>query len=370
VRNVGRVFFHQAEILNRSVAWNIAWQEAKAAMPNVPVSSPEFLNRISLEADRYSFFMTKESEAWWQRGLLSVPTQFFGYQARMLEAMFGKSFTAKQKIRLIAQQSLLYGTAGVPFVPFITDYIKEKTGKPSDINTALGVADRGLLDWAMYNITGADVSYGSKVGSGGWLSDTVKDMFNAGPYGEKSMAEVLGGATFGIMGQTAGIMVDVFKHSVAESGGDVGGDKDPESFIKLAKQISSVSNALKAYWIFQYGTYITTSGQVVAKDLPTANGIATLFGFNPAEVDAASTMIQFNKNQTEIVNDAAKVVAKYRTRMITEPENRDEYAKEVSAFIRRFPPDVRQRILMKTNRDYDPSLYDGLVKQMEQRDKE
>jgi hypothetical protein len=370
IRNTGRVFFHEAEMVNRSVAWNIAWQETKAALPGMSSNSPEFLRRVSLEADRYSFFMTKESEAWWQRGLLSVPTQFFGYQARMLEAMFGKSFTAKQKIRLIAQQSLMYGTAGVPFLPFITDYIKEKTGKPSDINTAFGVADRGLLDWAMYNITGADVSYGSKVGSGGWLSDTVKDMFNAGPYGEKSMAEVLGGATFGIMGQTAGIALDVFKHSVAESGGDVGGDKDPESFIKLAKQISSVSNVLKAYWIFQYGTYITTSGQVVAKDLPTGNGIAVLMGFNPAEVDNASTMIQFNKKQTEIVNDASKVVAKYRTRMISEPENRDEYAKEVSAFIRRFPPDIRQRILMKTNRDYDPSLYDGLVKQMEQRTKE
>lgn len=370
VRQTGRVFFHEAEIMNRSVAWNIAWQETKAALPDAAMNSPEFLRRVSLEADRYSFFMTKESEAWWQRGLLSIPTQFFGYQARMLEAMFGKSFTTEQKIRLIAQQSLMYGTAGVPFLPFITDYIKEKNGEPVDINTFWGVADRGLLDFAMANITGADVAYGARIGTGGWLTDTIKDMFNAGPYGEKSMAEVLGGATFGILGQTAGIALDAFKHSVAESGGDVGGDKDPESFIKLAKQISSVNNALKAYWIFQYGTYITTSGQVIAKDLPTSAGIATLMSFNPAEVDNASIMIQFNKHQTEIVNDAAKVVAKYRTRMITEPENRAEYAKEVSVFIRRFPPDIRQRILMKTNRDYDPSLYDGLVKQMQQRTKE
>ena len=370
VRETGRVFFHEAEILNRSVAWNIAWQETKAALPDAAMNSPEFLRRVSLEADRYSFFMTKESEAWWQRGVLSIPTQFWGYQARMLEAMFGKSFTSEQKIRLIAQQSLMYGTAGVPLLPFITDYIKEKNGEPVDINTFWGVADRGLLDFAMANITGADVSYGAKIGTGGWLTDTIKDMFNAGPYGEKSMAEVIGGATFGILGQTGGIALDAFKHSVAESGGDVGGDKDPESFIKLAKQISTVNNALKAYWIFQYGTYLTTSGQVIAKDLPTSAGIATLMGFNPAEVDNASIMIQFNKKQTEIVNDAAKVVAKYRTRMISEPENRAEYSREVSAFIRRFPPDIRQRILMKTNRDYDSSLYDGLVKQMEQRTKE
>ena len=370
IRETGRVFFHEAEIMNRSVAWNIAWQETKAVLPDAAMNSPEFLRRVSLEADRYSFFMTKESEAWWQRGVLSIPTQFWGYQARMLEAMFGKSFTAEQKIRLIAQQSLMYGAAGVPLVPFITDHIKEKTGEPVDINTFWGVANRGLLDFAMANITGADVSYGAKIGTGGWLSGTIKDFFNAGPYGEKSMAEVLGGATFGILGQTAGVALDAFKHSVAESGGDVSGDKDPESFIKMAKQISTVNNALKAYWIFQYGTYLTTSGQVIAKDLPTAAGIATLMGFNPAEVDNASTMIQFNKKQTEIVNDAAKVVAKYRTRMISEPENRDEYAREVSAFIRRFPPDIRQRILMKTNRDFDPSLYDGLVKQMEQRTKE
>jgi hypothetical protein len=370
LRETARFFFHQAEIMNRSVAWNIAWQETRAAFPEMSLKSEEFIRKVSGQADRYSMFMTKESEAWWQRGLLSIPTQFWGYQARMLEAMFGKSFTGMQKARLIAVQSLMYGTAGLPLLPWISETIKEKHGKPVDINSFWGVADRGLLDYAMYQMTGADTAYGTKIGTGAFLSNTFRDFFNAGQFGEKSMAETLGGATFGILGQSAAVMFDAFKHSVAESGGDVNGDKDPESFIKLAKQISSVNNILKAYWIFQYGTYVSTSGQVMVDGLPTAAGIATLMGFNPAELDHISTMMGYNQKQTEIVNEAAKVVSKYRVRMISEPENRQEYAKEVSAFIRRFPPDLRKRILMKTNRDFDPSLYDGLVEQVEQRTKE
>jgi hypothetical protein len=370
LRETGRFFFHQAEIINRSVAWNIAWQETRAAFPDLSMKSEEFIRKVSGQADRYSMFMTKESEAWWQRGFLSIPTQFWGYQARMLEAMFGKSFTGMQKARLMAVQSLMYGTAGLPLLPWISEHIKEKHGKPVDINSFWGVADRGLLDYAMYQMTGADIAYGAKYGSGAWLSNTIRDFFGAGQFGEKSMAETIGGATFGILGQSAGIMFDAFKHSVAESGADIGGDKDPESLIKLAKQISTVNNTLKAYWIFQYGTYVSTSGQVMVDGLPTAAGIATLMGFNPAELDHISTMMGFNQKQTDIVNEAAKVVSKYRVRMISEPENRQEYAKEVSAFIRRFPPDLRKRILMKTNRDFDPSLYDGLVEQVEQRTKE
>jgi hypothetical protein len=370
LRETGRFFFHQAEIMNRSVAWNIAWQETRAAFPDLSVKSEEFIRKVSGQADRYSMFMTKESEAWWQRGFLSIPTQFWGYQARMLEAMFGKSFTGMQKARLIVVQSLMYGTAGLPLLPWISETIKEKHGKPVDINSFWGVADRGLLDYAMYQITGADIAYGTKIGTGAFLSNTIRDFFNAGQFGEKSMAETIGGATFGILGQSAGVMFDAFKHSVAESGADIGGDKDPESLIKLAKQISTVNNTLKAYWIFQYGTYVSTSGQVMVDGLPTTAGIATLMGFNPAELDHISTMMGFNQKQTEIVNEAAKVVSKYRVRMISEPENRQEYAKEVSAFIRRFPPDLRKRILMKTNRDFDPSLYDGLVEQVEQRTKE
>lgn len=370
LRETGRFFFHQAEIINRSVAWNIAWQETRAAFPDLSMKSEEFIRKVSGQADRYSMFMTKESEAWWQRGFLSIPTQFWGYQARMLEAMFGKSFTGMQKARLIAVQSLMYGTAGLPLLPWISEHIKEKHGKPVDINSFWGVADRGLLDYAMYQITGADIAYGSKIGVGAWLPNLAKDIFGSGQFGEKSLAEIIGGATFGILGQSAGIMYDAFLHSVAESGGDIGGDKDPESFIKLAKQISTVNNTLKAYWIFQYGTYVSTSGQVMVDGLPTAAGIATLMGFNPAELDHISTMMGYNQKQTEIVNEAAKVVSKYRVRMISEPENRQEYAKEVSAFIRRFPPDLRKRILMKTNRDFDPSLYDGLIEQVEQRTKE
>jgi len=137
VRNAGRFFFNEPELWNRGVAWHVGWKETRELFPNLSTKNPEFLRRVQGRAEEYSMSMSEQSSAWWQRGVMSVPTQFFSYQARMIEAMFGKTFTPAQKTRLIAVQTLMYGSAGLPFLPFITERIKGSQGDAPDIDTFL-----------------------------------------------------------------------------------------------------------------------------------------------------------------------------------------------------------------------------------------
>lgn len=369
VREAGRFFFNEAEMWNRGVAWHIAWKEVKAANPGMSFKSPDFLRKVAGRAEDYSFQMSETSGAVWQKGLMSVPTQFWAYQARMIEALLGKTFTTEQKLRLMVGQTFLWGSAGLPFLPWAFDQYKKAnapevvTGESFD--SFFKVADRGLLDWAIYNMSGVDAQLGEKYGTGSWISDTISDIFGMGEYGEKSPAEMVGGATFNIMVESSKTFLDVFHHMFAESGSE-GVPPKPEAFKRLAMNITTASNAIKAYHLFNYGTYLSNKGNTVAAGLPSETGYAALLGFQPGQYDAVETMMSYRNNQQEIVNDAASIVSQYRTRMINEPDNRQALAEEVRVFMSTLPPDVREKVLRRTNRTYDKSMYHNLLKQMEQ----
>src|SRR5690606_26227261 len=53
--------------------------------------------------------MTRESNAGWQKGYAAVFTQFFGYQARIMEQFLGKKLTTAEKLRLFTGYSMAYG---------------------------------------------------------------------------------------------------------------------------------------------------------------------------------------------------------------------------------------------------------------------
>jgi len=72
-------------------------------------------HRAILEAyDNMSFNLASNNKAEFQKGILSVPTQFWHVQTKYIEALVGKQFTIKEKIRLFIGQLMIYGAAGVP----------------------------------------------------------------------------------------------------------------------------------------------------------------------------------------------------------------------------------------------------------------
>ena len=367
VRNAGRWFFNEPELWNRILAWHVGWKETADAFPKLKTNSPEFLQRVQGRAEEYALSMSEQSAAWWQRGLMSVPTQFFSYQARMIEAMFGKTFTPQQKLRLVTVQTLLYGSAGVPFLPFITERIKGAQGDAPDINTFFGTLDRGTLDRLMYEVTGVDAKFGERFGTGGWLAQQVEDIFGLGEYGERNLAEMAGGATFSIFGQVGKTIYDVARYGVAESGGDSGMPVTEGALKRLAANISSVSNLMKSAYVAQYGIWRTNTGNAIIHGLPDSNAVAALFGFAPGQMDEVSARMAWSKHRSKTVQDAAKVLQQYRTRLINEPDNYEDILEEMNAFSKMLPPDIRMEAIARANGQMDRSLYEGLERRVREK---
>lgn len=362
-RQAGRFFFNEGEMLNRGVATRIAWGKTRKAFPELKIGSPEFNRRIAGKAEEYSFSMSKESSAAWQHGLASIPTQFWAYNARMLEAMLpqalggSKAFSASQKVKLAVGQFALYGTAGIPLAPALSGMLKTHEGRAPDIDSFLGLADRGFIDEMVYQTSGLDVAVGSRLGTGGWISDTIRDIMGQSPYGEKNVGDILGGATGSIALQ---VLTPAIKWMAAESG-DTTQPVSGQFVRSLFANISTVNYALKANLLAQYGILVSSKGTVIMDEVPNANAFAQAIGFGPGKQDDLTAMSSHGKNRKKSIEEAATIIRNLRMQAANEPDRFDELTGQVNVFVRLLPPDLRDDVLRKAHTTSDKSLYSAMA---------
>ena len=369
-REKARFFFNTGEQWNRSVAMHVAWKETREAFPSLSTSDPNFIRRWEGRAEEYAFNMSRESQATWQRGIWSIPTQFWAYQSRMLEAMMGNTFTPAQRFRLVLGQAVMYGSAGVPIAGLISDKLKAESGGAPSLDTFWGTIDRGVIDKMFYGVTGADMTFSKRYASGNWITDMVRELFGASPYGKKSFAEMATGATgstvFRFMGDGWNIIDKMIKYTTAEGGGDIGEAVTKDDWIRLAGNITTVSSAHKAWLISQHGTLETTKGQTIYAGLPSnAAWEMMLLGAEPGATADMAAKMAYLKDKSQQVKDAVKVFDNYAVKALNDPKNADAYAREIKAYSDLLPEDIRAKALKQRHQNLDPSLYDGITKQVE-----
>lgn len=364
-RNKGRVFFYSAETYNRLIAMRIGY--GQALDEGLKKGTSAFNSRVMQLSSDYSFNMDSASKSFWQSGLLSIPTQFWSYNLRMMDAMFGSKFTAQQRMRLAAFNFALAGTAGVPIMGELSDMLKDKYGTAPDVATLTGALDRGFLDRMMYEISGQDIRFGERYGTGGWVTQTIKDAFGYSEYGEKSFADIAGGATYSIWKNTFKGGWDAVKYAAAESGGDMGSDGiSGEGLINLAKEISTIGNAYKAYLLYNYGYYKSQKGTVLQSNLPQENAFATALGFRPQALDTAQHASNFVANESEAKKEFAKRLRDWRQEAFNNPDKYEENMKKSNALIQLIPQHMRQDIIRQTNNITDPSFYDRIARKADE----
>jgi hypothetical protein len=363
-RSKGRTFFYSAETFNRLISMRIAYGEALDA--GYKRGTSEFNTQVMKRASDYSMNMDSASKSFWQNGLLSIPTQFWSYNLRMMDAMFGSKFTPAQRARLIGFNFALAGTAGVPLMGELANYVKDKYGV-ADISTITGTLDRGVLDRLMYEATGQDIRYGERYGTGGWITNTVKDAFGASEFGEKSFADVAGGATYSIWKNTFKEGWKAVKYAAAESGGDMGDESiSGDSLINLAKEISTIGNAYKAYLVYNYGYYKSQKGTVLQSNLPRDDAFAVALGFRPQELATNQHAANFVANENDAKKEFSKKLRDWRQEAFNNPDKYNENMKKANALIQMIPVHMRKDVIRQTNNITDPSFYEKIARKADE----
>jgi hypothetical protein len=364
----GTFFFTEAELWNRTIAWQMAWKHARK-QGLIPGTS-KFNEAILTRANDLSFNMSQAGMAAWQKGWASVPTQFLSYQARFLEALMGKQFTTGEKIRLLLGQGVLYGTAGIPFVAFASEMLRSGEGQAPEIGTWQGLVDRGILDTIIYATTGSDVQYGERAATGAFITDTFRELFGMSKYGEVSFIDIMGGPLWSITKDVSGQGVKIFWDTVrfvsAESGGETGLPITSDTVVQLAKNISSFNNAYKAYMVWNYGQYITKTGKVALDDLPSTDAFAVFLGLAPGEYRDYVAKQDWRRNRQGQIKEVSDKIVEIRQKFVREPHRAEAITAEQELLMKITPPDIWADALTDASRSKaGESIYDGLARRYE-----
>lgn len=353
-RDLGRLPYFEAERVNRLTSYAMAWREfhqlnPKARIGELSLEGKEF---IAKRTNDFSLSMTSASSAWWQRGVLSVPTQFMSYQARMIEAMLPKfaggsdAFSSAQKFRLVAGQVLLFGAMGVPAGPWALEQFQNATGTVLDPDQ-YRMATSGLIDSMIWNASGGDLNsnWASRAGMWGQGGGMIADMF----ADDRSFAEVVGGPVIQVLSDTHEAMWKLASIARAES--VTTGELTAEALNKLAQLGSSWSRYSRAKYIWDHGVYLSRKGILDPGVRATKmEALATALGVPLRQVNDIYSMQDDISTQEQSWRDMAKMMANLRNLALVEPENVDQYTRTIQGIFASLPAKDRAEIISRAGR--------------------
>lgn len=294
VLDLGATPFNSGEFFSRSMAWNAAYDEWRTAN-KTGVLNRQAEKSILARAQLLSGNMTRQSNARWQKGYLSVVTQFFGAQARLTEQMlsgglFGNGrLTRAEKARLFLGMSAMYGlpvgagmTVGVlPVRDMLRDWLAENQVAYDD--TLAEPFIDGFAATFMEFATGGDFTVSEKYGLGGipTLWDLMKE--------DSTLTDLLLGASGGIILDTMSNTVPMWKYigSVVDLDDDTYYQITPSELMDPLRNITTVNAAVRLWEAANVQKWMSRNGTVLTDITEGEAWISSVFGVDPERVSDA-----------------------------------------------------------------------------------
>lgn len=153
VLDSGLWFYQEGEMFTRMIAYLTARSKMLKGMGVKNLNremTREELIILTENATKKMFNMNRANRAGWQKGIMSIPTQFQQITAKYLEAFIGNKFTGVERAKVITGQTFLYGASGLYGGNLIAEQIVQALGyRPEEISDEVKAAVRdgfwGLL---------------------------------------------------------------------------------------------------------------------------------------------------------------------------------------------------------------------------------
>lgn len=312
---LGTTPFKKGEHIGRVIAWHVAYKNWKGA------NKGKALDRtgkewISMRASDLTANMTRDMNAAWQRGFLSVGTQFWGFQARVFEQMVSPAsrLTSVERLRLFSGVSAMYGVpvglgAGTMVWPVhesVKKYLMESgLDETVEDSPALESIRDGVMSVAMEMATGMDFDTAA-------FGPAGNPFFKELLANEKPWYEIAGGASASII---ADFVSDV-KPAIKGLGDAITLDNNSENVFKINEseiidvlnmlQVASVDNATKLYRALSIGQWISKNDTIMADISVQEAYIAAISGLQPERVTDTFLRFESGKSVREAIKSAQK----------------------------------------------------------------
>ena len=298
----GLFFMREGEEFVRRAAWFAAYLEKQADKAGRKLTDQD-LSGVLNRADFYNVNMSHASNASWQQGIGSVPTQFWSYQIRMMEQLTGKRMKWQERARLLGAYSLFYGvpigvTAALPIWPAhesIKEYLISKNFDTDDY-LITKVLNDGILSNIGQMVGLGDTNIENVYGPSG--IPILKDLYD----GTKGWADIIGGASGNVIFNTLVAVAPIVGNIKDAIIGNPAYQLKSQDFVDVLSNISTVSTLEKMYIAATTQKYLTKYGQVVGTgDSVFKMLMLNILGVQPQEVDNMYRTMQVNKNYDDYI---------------------------------------------------------------------
>jgi hypothetical protein len=326
----GTIFFKETERLIRLNAFNIAYREFRKANPTKVINNTDVGNMM-IRYRNLSLNMVRDSNSFWQSGILSIPLQFQSFNARLMEQLLGNQLTKAERLRVFGMYSALYGLpvgimagTGIPFGEDIRQAALERGINVDD--GVLGVLMNGMMSVGLESMTGTQFNVASRMGPPGFT--IVKDFLQ----GDKTTLEVLGGPSYsiinGILGQAFPAIKDIASFDM--------NSLQHADFGQAFQGITSVSNATKLIYALRTGKFTNRRGELVGDMSSTEAWIMFTTGMLPQDIQDTYTKINSLKSLSAADMELDKEFKRYIGKAIQLPPDspeRKELVKKAYTFM-------------------------------------
>lgn len=312
VLDAGLFFFQEGERFVRMSAWNAAYSEWKVANPTLKVTN-DVAQELLARADLLTVNMSRASQASWQQGILSIPTQFMSYQVRLMEQFIGGQLTAAEKARLFTTFSLMYGapvaaSGVVGGVWPIHENIKgalQSNGIDVEENALYKTLNDGLTSMFLEATTGERKNFGERMGPSG--IPLFRDLLRGDKKVHEMVAGVSGSTTLEFASTALPVVSSIYG---AFSGDDAWYPLLESDVLQFMSTISSVNQGRQAYNALFLGKYITRSG-IQVTDQDKFNGVLnSLIGTSPQAVSDMFRGMDLDKDLQAHQREVGKEIKK------------------------------------------------------------
>ena len=302
------MFFKAGEQAVRDTAYFTAYADWRAANPTAVLNN-RAMGDIGRRFDTLSMNMTRASNAVYNEGILSIPTQFCTWNARFTEQMLGKQLTLGEKSRALAAYSTMYGVpatlGGVTFG--VVPYMNYQDIRQYALTNGINVSDKfyqlfseGLPAMLTNMVTGHDTDFQRFSPNATQLKDIID--------GKKSVLEMLGGASGGFVQKMMTAMYPAYMYGMNAFKKDSGFPLKMDDFQSLAEVVSSFSNAEKAIIGLNIGQYVAKNENKVIKSIDTFESVMLGLGLQPKRASDAYSILDYAKNQKSAQEKMGKIM--------------------------------------------------------------
>lgn len=272
VNTVREVGFDMGERLNVTTTYMLARKRWTEANPTGNPASREALAAIHADARQMTMAMTQAASYGYQRGVLSLATQFLSVQHKAFSIMLrgvapslgNKAFTVSEARKIAAGQLFLYGASGVG-IHQVVDWALEQAGvghlDPEVKHLMYGGVYDMLANTAIRIASGedSDMHFASSIAAGQGFHESLGTIIKDTLSGDKDLVQMFAGASYNAASRVntalnlTGIMM----------GAKLGEEDDPEmnqvAMESWARIAGGYNNFVKMRAMHNYGTFVNAN---------------------------------------------------------------------------------------------------------------